>query len=186
MRKYNQNTSKSPPVEKPLGMLGIIRIQFASSAIPPPNPELTFPEGRWLPPPEFSTGRQLISPGKGRRMQLSSRPGSAHSPSRKEPPSPRSLPLDSSSPSAQSHLPMEVRQSSLQLVPGKDLLRSKEPTTRANEVARIGDPERKSGWAIDRRAKNRAAPRETTRGIGSGSAEAEAEDHGAHRRLCTT
>ena len=60
-----QEPGEPATVEEPSGMLGITRVQSASSAIPPPGPGLTLPEGRRLPPPDLSTGRQHMPPGKG-------------------------------------------------------------------------------------------------------------------------
>ena len=87
-----QEPGEPATVEEPSGMLGITHVQSSSSAIPPPGRGLTLPEGRQIPPPDISTGRQQMSPGKGQPMLLSSPSGPVHSSSGKEPPSPPSLP----------------------------------------------------------------------------------------------
>ena len=131
-------------MEEPSGMLGITHVQSASSANPFPAPELTLPKGRRLPPPDLSAGRQLMPPGKGQSMLLSSPSGPAHSSPVKKPPS---MPI----------LPLKGGQSSLQMTAGDGSLRNdaqvgdrpeseNQDSTARNRTRNFWTSGRKWGW----------------------------------------
>ena len=57
---HPQQEPKEPTiVDEPSEMLGITHVQSASSAIAPPGPERSLQEGRWLLPPDLSTGTAI-------------------------------------------------------------------------------------------------------------------------------
>ena len=144
-------------------------MQSAPSASPPLGPRLTLQEGSQLPPPDLSTGRQLMTPVKGQPMLLSSCPGPAHSSPRKETPLSRK-----ETPSTPS-LPLKGGQSSLNIVPRDGSLRREELVGEISENEKQGS-----------NARNRTKIGRLRGGKGGVSAEADAEGDSAHRQSRTT
>ena len=70
-KENTQQESREPAtVKEPSGMLGITHVESSSSAIPLRDSEFSLPDGRWLPSPDLSTGRQLMPPRKRQPIQV--------------------------------------------------------------------------------------------------------------------